>query len=91
MIKWGGLPTDRYSQTRQFKPQNERNWKTKQVKRPGDRGQHFVESEDKNCASYNWNIRNPERNRSEPSVASGSPVGHIPTEDHADVHCTHLS
>ena len=34
------------------------NWKTKQVQRPGDRGQQDVESEDKNCASYKWSIRN---------------------------------
>jgi len=32
--------------------------KTKQVKRPGDQGQHDVESEDKNCASNYWRIRN---------------------------------
>jgi len=28
------------------------------VPRPGDRGQQDVESENKNCASLNWNIRN---------------------------------
>ena len=31
---------------------------TKKVPRPGDRGQQDVESEDKNCASYNWSVRN---------------------------------
>ena len=30
--------------------------KNKQIPRPGDRGQQDVESEDKNCASYNWSI-----------------------------------
>jgi len=28
-----------------------------QVQIPGDRGQQNLESEDKNCASYNWSIR----------------------------------
>ena len=32
--------------------------KTKQMQRPGDRGQQDVESEYKNCASYNWSIGN---------------------------------
>jgi len=29
---------------------------TKQAQRPGDRGQQDVESEDKNCASYNGTL-----------------------------------
>jgi len=33
------------------------NWKTKQVQRPGDRGQQYTDSEDKNGAGYNWRIR----------------------------------
>ena len=32
--------------------------KNKQVQRPRDRGQQDVETEDKNCDSCNWNIRN---------------------------------
>jgi len=32
--------------------------KLSEVQRPGDRGQQDVESEDKNCASYNCSIRN---------------------------------
>jgi len=32
--------------------------KNKQVQRPGDRRQQDAEIEDKNCASYNWSIRN---------------------------------
>ena len=34
--------------------------KNKQAQRPRDQGQQDVESEDKNCASYNWSIRNNE-------------------------------
>ena len=52
------LPTDQQSHNQIFKRSHKRNWKTKQVQRPGDQGQHDVESEDKNCASYNWSIRN---------------------------------
>jgi len=37
---------------------NERNRKTTQVPRPADWGQQDVESEDKNCVSYKWSIRN---------------------------------
>jgi hypothetical protein len=49
-----------------------------------------VEIEDKNCASYNRNIRNnKEEITSEPSVAPKSPVGHGATEDYANEHCTH--
>jgi len=32
--------------------------KNKEVQRPGDQGQQDVESEDKNCATYSWSIRN---------------------------------
>jgi len=32
--------------------------KTKRVPRPADCGQQDVESEDKNCTSYNWSIWN---------------------------------
>ena len=32
--------------------------KTKQVQKPGYHCQQDVESEDKNCASYDWSIRN---------------------------------
>jgi hypothetical protein len=32
--------------------------KTKQIQRPGDRGQQDVESKDKNCASCDFSIRN---------------------------------
>jgi hypothetical protein len=32
--------------------------KTKQVQRPGDRGQQDMESENKNCSSYDWSIEN---------------------------------
>jgi len=35
-----------------------KNWKTKRIQKPGDRGQQDVESEDKNCASYYWSIMN---------------------------------
>ena len=46
------------------------NLKTKQVQLPGDQGQQDVASEDKNCASYKWSIRNNEEGiRSEPAVA----------------------
>ena len=62
------------------------------MQRPGDRGQQDVESEDKNCATYNWSIRN---NyvwiRSEPAVAAGSPTGHRATEGHTNEHCTQHS
>ena len=34
------------------------NCKTQQVQSPGDLDQLDVESEDKNCASCNWNVRN---------------------------------
>jgi hypothetical protein len=34
------------------------NWKTKQRQRTGDWRQQDAESEVKNCASYNWSIRN---------------------------------
>jgi len=48
-----------------------------------------VESEDKNCASCNWSIRNNwEGIRSEPSVAPRSPVGHRAIEDRTNEHCT---
>jgi len=30
------------------------------VQRPGDQGQQNLESEDKNCASYNWRSRSTE-------------------------------
>jgi len=46
------LPTDRYSHTRWYKHYHTRNWKTKQVQRPGDWGQQDMEREDKNCACY---------------------------------------
>jgi preprotein translocase subunit SecG len=62
---------------------------TKHVERPGDRSQQDVESEDKYCASYNWSIRNNlEGIRSEPSVATRSPVSHRATEGHTNEHCT---
>jgi len=32
--------------------------KTKPIQRPGYWGQRDVESENKNCASYNWSVRN---------------------------------
>jgi hypothetical protein len=32
--------------------------KNKQAQRPRDQGQQDVATEDKNCASYNWSIRN---------------------------------
>ena len=58
------------------------------MRRPGDRGQQDVESEDKNCAIYNWSVRNNEEwIRSEPSVAPKSAVGHRAT-DQTDEHCT---
>ena len=47
-----------------------------------------MESEDKNCASCNWSIRNNQEGiRSEPSVAPRSPVDHRSTEDNTNEHC----
>jgi len=37
---------------------NTKGTETKQAQRPGNRDQQYVESEDKNCASSNWSIRN---------------------------------
>jgi hypothetical protein len=48
-----------------------------------------VESENKNCARYDWSNRdNYEVISSEPSVAPRLPVGHKTAEAHANDHCT---
>ena len=65
---------------------------TNNVRRRGDRVQQDVESEDKNCAGYNWSIRNSQEwFRSEPSVVVRSPVGRTSTEGHTNGHCTQHS
>jgi hypothetical protein len=40
------------------KKETEKLSKYEYVQRPGDRGQQDEEIEDKNCAIYNWSIRN---------------------------------
>jgi hypothetical protein len=86
------LPTDWFSLIRWSKHLHKRNWKTKPVQRAGHRGQLNVESEDKNCASYNWSIRNNwERIRSKPSVPPRSQDGHRAAEGHTNEHCTQHS
>jgi hypothetical protein len=65
--------------------------KTKQVQILGERVQQGVGSEDKNCASYNWSIRNhQELFRSKTSVAVRSPVGRRSTQNNNNEHCTQL-
>jgi len=52
------LHTDWYSLTRWSKHLHKETEKTKPVQRSRHHGQLNVDIEDKNCASYNWSIRN---------------------------------
>jgi len=61
-----------------------KNWKTKQLQRPGDRGQQGVESEEKNCSNSNWGIRTIKKGLGQNLQLPPGPRA----TDHTNEHCT---